>query len=347
MEAEAMMTEQAEKTETARKLSPVFIVGAARSGTTLLQQMLDHHPNLAIPWESHFMVEFYRKLERFGDLHQVENRARLILAIERYVQMVWREWVKEKWIPGLTEAAPQIAAEAEPSYAGVVDAIYSFFLKQRGRKRWGDKTPGYVDTMRELLDIFPEARFIHLIRDGRDVASSIMPLSFGPNSIYLAAVKWQKCVRHGRNFVRDHPDKGINLRYEDLIDDPEKHLRHLCEFIGEPFAPEMLDFHRDGMGRVPRQVIHTQIAKPVNKQSSGRWKKDLSPGQIRVFEAVAGKMLAECGYELSRPDAKLRWYDKPLGKIAHRVRVLRTGTKPTGLAPRMLMYWNRITFRWE
>lgn len=294
------------------------------------------------------MVELYRRVSAFGDLNDQRNRAKLIRAIGHYANISWKEREDEEWIPGLSAAADQIAASAQPTYAGVLDGIYSFYAKQQGARRWGDKTPGYVDTMREIREIFPNVRFIHIIRDGRDVGASLLPMSFGPNSAYIGALKWRKCVRHGLNFAQQYPDQTHTIRYEDLIDEPEKHLREICAFLGEDYDPAMMNYYKDGMSRMrlrpAAENMHTNISQPPNRSRAGRWKKDLSASQVRIFEAIAGDLLEELGYERSMPNARLKPYDKVLGKALHRVRVLRPFTKPSGLWERTTMAINKSVF---
>lgn len=328
---------------------PVFIVGVARSGTTLLQQMLDHHPAFSIQWESLFITVFHRQVARFGDLSQIGNRLTLIRSIARYVDINWRIWRNKgqgEWLPGLEEEAPRLAEQSPPAYAGVADAILSFGARQRGCRRWGQKTPGYLDHLPVLAGLFPDAKFIHIIRDGRDVASSVLPLSFGPNTIYMAARRWRQSVQRGLTFAKEFPEKIHTMRYEDLIGDPEKHLHDICAFLGEEFFPGMLEFHKDGRQRLPQAATHTAIGKPVNKQRSGRWKKDLSPRQVRIFEAVAGPLLSELGYERTMPKAKLRPMERTLGKLGDKLLVFRPFTQPVGLRDRLRMHRDRARFQW-
>lgn len=301
--------------------------------------MLDHHPSFAFPWESHFIADLYRRASHFGDLGKAGNRLALMRAILEYHQAPWRHKVCDEWIPGLSAAAPKLAEAAPPSYAGVVAEIFRFYAAQRGRPRWGDKTPGYVNSLPVLIGLFPNARFIHLIRDGRDVAASIMPLPFGPNTIYVTARRWKHSVQHGLTFARQHPAQVHTLRYEDLIECPEDQLRELCAFLEEDYCPAMLDFHRDASARVPAAAIHRQIENPITKQRRGRWRKDLSARQVRVFEAVAGPLLAELGYEVANPYARLYPWEKHIGKAGdcaiEFLRLMRSGKLfGNGAAPR-------------
>lgn len=326
---------------------PVFIVGAGRSGTTLLQQMLDHHPNLAFPWESHFLPIVHGCLKSFGDLNVYENRVRLMRDINHYVQVSWRERQNEEWIEGLEAAIPELAKDAAPSYPGVVDAIFSFFARKRNKARWGDKTPGYITCVPLILELFPQAKVLHIIRDGRDVVSSILPLSFGPNTAYLAARRWKHLIERGLECAQKWPERVMTLHYETLIDDPEKQLRQICDFIGEEFHPDMLNYHKDSSKRVPRHTIHANVAKPVNKSRCGRWKKDLSPRQARIVEAIIAPQLAKLGYEVANPNAKLRPMDRTLGRLGHRLLFCRPFTKPHGLIARCRMHFDRAMFGWR
>lgn len=316
---------------------PVFLIGSPRSGTTLLHQMFDHHPAFALPFESKYIVVFHNNLEEFGDLHDVKNREALIVSIEKYMRNAWLERDHDEWIPGLLAAAPELARQAPPSYAGVIETVYKFFAQQRNQPRWGDKMATFRRCMPALLELFPDARIVHIIRDGRDVASSLLPLSFGPNTAYVAAKKWRNFVEHGLKFAAEHPTHVYTLRYEDLIDDPEKYLREICDFVEEPFTEDMLNFHKSGTKRVPRKEIHGQLNKPVNKERTARWKKDLSANQVRVFEAVAGPLLDRLGYEVVNPHAKLTLWDRFTGNTGHKIRWWRPFTRPVGLWDRMKM----------
>lgn len=324
-------------THAIQRKPPLFLIGSPRSGTTLLHQMFDHHPAFALPFESKYIVVFHNNLKDFGDLSDVKNREILIVSIEKFMRNAWLERDHDEWIPGLAAAAPQLAREAAPSYAGVMEVIYKFFATQRGRNRWGDKMATFRRCMPTILELFPDARIVHIIRDGRDVASSLLPLSFGPNTAYVAAKKWRNFVEHGLAFAAKHPRHVYTLRYEDLIDDPEKYLREICSFVDEPFNEGMLQFHKSGTSRVPRKEIHGQLNKPVNKEQAARWKRDLSSEQVRVFESVAGQLLDRLNYEVVNPSAKLTLADRFTGNLGHKLRWWRPVTYPVSLWDRLKM----------
>ena len=311
---------------------PVFVVGVARSGTTLLMKMLDEHSAFAIPWESHFIPDLYKARERLGDLSRVEEREKLIHFIIRYLKGIWHAGSTVEWIPGLQEHAREVAEAAAPDYPGVVRAMYEFHARQRGRRRWGDKTPGYIDSLLVLHEMFPDAKFIHIIRDGRDVACSTMPLSFGPNTVFASARRWRRSVMHGLRFAEANNGLIYALKYEDLVVDPEKHLREICHFLGEEFEPAMLEFYKK-----PGEVLHhhQNTARQVNTSRKDRWKRELTRRQVRVYEAIAGDVLGKLGYEVTNPKAKLGKLDKFFGRWGNLILGYRPFTKPRSLAERL------------
>jgi hypothetical protein len=324
---------------------PVFVVGAARSGTTMLQQMLARHPAFALPWESHFIPILWARRERYGSLDSAAARERMIRDIADATDLM-RGQLGGEWIPGLRAAAPDLARQAPPSVAGVLDTVFHFYARQQGRPRWGDKTPGYVDHLDTLDTIFPDARFVIIIRDPRDVAASVMPLSFGPNTAYMAGRRWLNAVRHGLDFAARHPDQTLVLRYEDVIASPEEHARRLCEFLGEDFSPDMLETRAVAAGSLPASDIHANVQRPVNRSAQGRWKRDLSPRQVRMIEAQCGPLMTQLGYEPSQPGARISRWDKRAGRLMHHLLKWRPFTEPVGLRERLRIAWrSRQMFR--
>lgn len=326
---------------------PVFIVGVPRSGTTLVQQILGAHPNLAIPWESHFIPHFPHLLQRFGDLREPGVRARLIRSIDYFAATVHEDSKDGKWLPGLHENAERVAAGAAPHYAGIVEAIFTYYADQLGKPRWGDKTPGNISYMGRISAMFPNAKFIHVVRDGRDVALSTLGLSFGANTVYRAARHWKKLVQRGIDFEREAPGALLRVRYEDILLDPEREARCMCAFIGEEFRPEMLEYHSQhghATGKPPQREMHAKANQPVDMNRGTRWRREMSLRQQRVFEAVAGKFLEEFSYERTVPGATITRMEASLYKIADAALTYRPFQKPYSLWERRQIERNRSAF---
>jgi hypothetical protein len=304
----------------ALKCAPVFIVGCERSGTTLLRLMLDSHPSLAIPNESHFIV----------NLH---GRGRWVAATRASVRVLERV-LKDEWFAhwGLDPAAVrQLAAVTQPSsYADVMRTVFAAYAASEGKPRWGDKSPTYLAHLPLLAELFPEALFVHMIRDGREVAASLMSQVWGPSRPIAAASFWRTRVRKGlRGGRRLPPGRYLEVRFEELVAEPERVLRELCEFLREPFAPEMLNYHGSrpqrlaSIRRATPRTGHHHLSLPPTPGLRD-WRAGLSSADQRAIEAAAQPLLGELGYAAA--DASLRV----------RIRVLATRLR---WLPAKLMQW--------
>ena len=286
-------------------IAPIFIVGCPRSGTTLLRNLLRSHPHLSFPDETHFIPQIYKA---YGDPANEQEARRLT---EVLLQL---RWVR-RWKCDFDETA-LIACR---SYAAMVDVLFQTWARKEGKPRWGDKTPENVLHMHTLGTIFPQARFIHVYRDGRDVARSLINSPFGPENWFAAALLWQARVQAGRQAGAALP-KGMytEVRYETLLNDLETTLRKVCEFVEEPFDPailaqNVLPFEK----RVHRVAAFRPYSRGYNGQSiivrdnANKWKTKVTLKQRIVFESVAGELLRELGYETEghgkRIPAYARW----------------------------------------
>jgi hypothetical protein len=168
---------------------PFFIVGCDRSGTTMLRLILDRSDDVAIPTESMFIADMAAIRSRFGDLASDEQFGRLAEAVWRHPKV--REWRLEGAPP------PRAGRSGESAYRAALEAPYLAYAAQHGKPGWGDKTPYYIGHIDELRRVFPEARIVNLVRDGRDVALSLLRVPFGPANVWAAAHQWREAVDAG------------------------------------------------------------------------------------------------------------------------------------------------------
>jgi Sulfotransferase family len=285
-----------------------FVVGATRSGTTLLRLMLDAHPGMAIPSETHFIPELISAREKHGA--GPEQMLELLTSHRR-----WGDFTIEP-----AELAARWASLEVLSGPEAVRAFFALYADKQGNPgaRWGDKTPGYIKSMREIQTYLPEARFIHLIRDGRDVALSVLKQDWGPQTVEAAAGKWRSRVLRGR---AQQPYLGfyIEVKFEDLVLHTERELRRICEFIDLDFDPNMLGYHETAEQRLQekaralprahgepqsaekRLMSHAKTFEPPNPDLIGTWRERMSGADQAAYEALAGDLLADLGYELDAP----------------------------------------------
>lgn len=278
---------------------PVFIVGAPRSGTTMLQYRLRNLPRISLPTgESHFFIPLLRNQTQFGDLSRVEN----IRAVLQAMHAQSRDFL-ETDLHGMRFDAGRLAAELHAqgrnSLPAIISGLFEKNARGEGKARWGDKTPYYVMHMQKLLEWFPTAQFVHLIRDGRDVALSLFGRrhDFGVYNAYFAAEYWESYIEKGRAQARTLPSgQYLELRYEDLLAHPEETMRTLCAFLGEDYSAQLFEVAPvDDPGKTP--LVH----KPLRADNAGKWRTAMTRAQIRAFEGVAGNTLRELGYELLTP----------------------------------------------
>lgn len=269
----------------------VFIVGSGRSGTTLLRAMCDAHRDLAITHEAHFVAAMGRHHRRY------EGNGSF--ATGRFVADLYRD-PKFRQV-GVDRGSVERALRSSPprSFAEAVHEVFAVHARSRGKSRAGDKTPGYVLRMPLLARLFPEARFVHLVRDGRDVAVAFSEVSFGPHDAGEAATYWKRRVGRGRRAGRAlGPDRYLEVRYEELVADSEPVLRGVCDFVGLPFDAAMLRYHEGSSRSVADTGIPEAHQRLLLPPTGGlrNWREEMPADDVRLFEAVAGDLLDDLGY---------------------------------------------------
>lgn len=297
---------------------PVFIVGCGRSGTTMLRLMMDSHPDMAIPTESHFIPAQWKARGKY-----LEGG---VLNAERLAADILRSPHVQRW--GVPEelVLRRIRSLQAPGFADVVESVFLANAEQQGKRRWGDKTPRYVRFIPLLARLFPRALFLHIIRDGRDVALSYLSLPWGPTNIWQAARKWRNDLAGGRRAGRQlGPERYLEVGYEDLVTTPREVLERVCAFARVPYSDRMLDYHRSAADRVrSRHLAGTFRVAVVLPPTQGLrdWREQMDPQDVLAFESVAGDLLSELGYErryLSIPKRWRAWERLRMGAMDLRV----------------------------
>ena len=286
---------------------PLIVLGVRRSGTTLLRVMLDRNPELAMPDESYFVPQLARRHRGTIDVASfVDDLRRLPTLAE------WR----------LSPAA--VAARLRPGMTSgeAIAAVFDTYAADRGKSRWGDKTPLYMQYLRLLERLFPSAQFVHLIRDGRDAALSFLSVPEGimtegwghPRDVTGFACQWATEVRAAQALgVRVGRSRYLEVRYEALVAEPEEELRRVCVFAALEYDAGMLGY-----------VGNTESARKEHQQRLNEpprvgvrdFRTEMSVVDSAAFEAVAGDLLDALGYEVDTPGhggAKLASYRAKTG----------------------------------
>jgi hypothetical protein len=255
--------------------------------------MLDSHPSLAIPGESNFIRYRWAERRAYGskDHFQPQRLLEDILADENF----------RRWGIAADDVRDLVRQIRSPGFADVVAAPFQAYAKCHGKSRWGDKTPIYVLSIPAIAGLFPDAKFVHLIRDGRDVALSYLGMPRFDGRILHAAWRWRDWVTAGvRSGSGLGAERYIEVRYEELVEQPETELRRLCTYLGMEFDERMLSFYLDADVRLqaPPEMVpfHRNTLMPSHR-SARDWRVQMTPPDVEVFEAVAGELLEQLGYE--------------------------------------------------
>jgi hypothetical protein len=276
-----------------------IVVGVPRSGTTLLRMMLDAHPELAVPPETGFLVPL-------SDLPDtLEAAATAAQTIE--TTHTWRDFHVDR-------AAFEASVADAKGPRDVARTFYRVYAARFDKGRWGDKTPTYGPAIDRISRFLPEARFIHVIRDGRDVAVSVRRLWFRPgDTLDAIAQDWARGIAATRRAAAD-VGHYLEVRFERLVAEPAATLADICRFVELAYAPAMLAYHvraaarlnehealyaPDGrlvISKADRHANQRLTTEPPRPDRAGRWRSVLTTEEVDEFERAAGDCLASLGY---------------------------------------------------
>lgn len=269
--------------------SPVFIVGAQRSGTTLLRTILNRHPGLAVCNETRFFGMIYRRRATFGDLAISERRAR---AADAYVST---NRVNQ---PGMDRRMLRARLLNEAlTYPDFFACLLRTWADLQGKPVCGEKTPQHALHAGTICDWFPTCALIHIVRDPRDAVSSLMTMPWWNCSVRVCAGAWLK----NNAAARSVSDRGnyLMVKYEDLVCRPEQELQRICSHTGLLFSSSMLECSdRNQLG-----WWHNRAYQDVTTARVGVWRRQLQPWQVATVEQVAGEWMDEFGYPRCEPPA--------------------------------------------
>lgn len=277
---------------------PLFLVGCGRSGTTLLRMILNTHPELAIPQESQFIYKLARRLATGRDPGRLQTEQQW----EVLVRLLEKDSFVARWDFSRETLRHRLNCLPERSYAAAFRAVFSEFMKQQGKTRWGDKTPQHVQYLLLLDRLFPTAKFIHIIRDGRDVALSLKGRAWGPRTTALAGYYWKWLVLSGMvGGALLGPERYREVRYENLVLHPEATVRALCQWAGLQYTPAMLDYHGTRAAHQYAQGANgpkadCRVTRPPDPSRTQRWTQQMTARDQRSILRQTGALLAYLGY---------------------------------------------------
>ncbi len=283
--------------DTVYKTPPFFIVSSGRSGTTLLRAMLIQNPTVHIPPEFKLIRNLYLQFQRIHRYLPWHYTVRLFGAtVAASSSVLWWEMTLQDFYAKATALSPH-----QRSLANLIHTFYQCHAQKvkPTATRWGDKTPLNSRHLVEINRLFPEAKIVHVLRDGRDVVASIHELGWH-TSLGVTCDAWLSNMKAVSDCPqRNHKGRFLEIRYERLVSDPEEILRQLCEFIGLDYRSDMFNFHQhpERLGHEAEQAHHKGLARPLNADSIGRWRNRLNTAEQQYVIERLGPTLAALGYD--------------------------------------------------
>lgn len=281
--------------------TPIFILGSGRSGTTITSSLLNRFPRIHISKETGYIGLCMPLLKSMEDRSSFEK-----LVVETNSWLESERWEKRATEDGFRRFCNQYSLTGPRAWLHYVWQLESP-VPWHELEYIGDNTPLYVMAIPALLELFPDARFVHMMRDPRDIVCSITKMRFGAEDLSAAAFEWHTYVGCWLMAERIVPaPQRTEVRYEDLCVQPEKTLIRLAEFLGRDRAEAVaaLEAHTTagkpetaGFGAVAGMSHHTRLAEPLSPARVGRFRKELTADQIRAIEEIAQYGMYAWGYE--------------------------------------------------
>jgi hypothetical protein len=304
---------------------PVFIGGCDRSGTTLLGSMLGTHSECLCTPESQFIVDVLSRCDL--DANHIDPQRVLDIIVKHPRFKIWALNVKP---------SHSSYRQANATYPELVEWIVKEYGVVNGKgcpRIWIDHTPSNIKYAATLVSLFPQARLIHIVRDGRAVASSLLSVSWGPAAIDRATYYWLRNLAYGLAAESScDPANVMRIKYEDLVIASEDTLRKVSFFLGIDYQPQMIK--GDGF-QVPSLTRrdHVLVGQAPDRRRVDAWQNELTLRQIEIFESITGDMLRYLGYDMRfGPSAKsmtviercassLKTWQMVIGKLWQRIRL--------------------------
>ena len=295
---------------------PIFVVGMPRSGTTLLSAMLDAHPQIAISPETHFfsLGEFDVEARNATDLQAALN----FLLQQPGVQDM--ELTQEE-IEAIRDRV-HAADDARPPT--VLWALLQTYASRFDVEAWGEKTPDHLRAVPSIAQYDPEAVFIAIVRDPRDVCLSLRNMPWDRGSLPEAAWTWRHYARLTEQYRETFPDRFYEVRYEDLLATPEEVLEGICAFLNAPFDPAMMAFHDEASPAVRAEPWKENTKRPVDPTNREKWRNEMGAAARWIVQRLTGKYLKNKGYVAPPVSFDTAFFRDLLRVLIQSVRVVAT-----------------------
>lgn len=274
----------------------ILVIGTQRSGSNLFRLMLNQLPDVVALHPPHILQTFMPLLSHYGPLTDKKNFRFLVEDVCRFVELNPASW------EDISLDRDLIASRCRaPSLIEVYRAIHERAAEVHQKSIWCCKSMANVAYIPEIEAAGLRPFYLHLYRDGRDVALSFKKAIVGEKHLYHLARQWRSDQELALKYTAQYaPERTISVKYEDLLDQPEHIMRGICERIGARFTPEVLQYHKSDEAQAIAQAgsMWANVVKPIMTSNRNKFLAEMTPEDLKLFEAVAGSTLQRLGYEL-------------------------------------------------
>jgi len=280
----------------------IQMIGTQRSGSNLLRVMLDGIEQIAAPHPPHILQRFLPLMPMYGDLEDPSNFRRLAADVCELVNVNPVPW------EGITiEPEAILAACKQQTLYELFRVIYETAARQTGASFWLCKSMKNMFFAEGIESTGIRPYYVYLYRDGRDVALSFKKAIVGEKHIYALAQNWKKDQEAALRLKETTPeDHFFMLNYETLVTAPEDTMHRLCEFLHVPYSDRVMEYYksRESKNTAVAGKMWSNVTKPILKDNTNKFLRELSVDDIAIFELVAGDVLQRLGYKLFTPPSK-------------------------------------------
>lgn len=274
-------------------MQPVVILGSERSGTNLLRALLGAHSSIGTPPPTGMIITLGpRYFYYFNDPPHLHA---LVQDALRLTQCHLNPWPVNPPVEQVMEGMN------ENSFWEIFRVLNEFYAKAHGREVWVSKEPGLCHYIYEMALHLPRIRFLYLVRDGRDVAASMLKGKRHALHVYTAAKQWSEEQRKCLTALADPlvQERIHVVKYEALVEQPEEILPRVMEFLGVKWERAQLEFYKqkDARAHASLSKFWTNVASPIDSSRKGRYRDKLAGRQIQIFESLAWREMAILGYK--------------------------------------------------
>jgi hypothetical protein len=294
----------------------IFMIGTRRSGSNLFRVMLNQLPEIAAPHPPHILDRMMPLVSSYGDLKQRLLFALLVDDACRLVELNPVPW------EGVKLDRKEIVARCrEPNLLAITGAIYDVLAEAWGKRSWCNKSLDNVRYADELALFFSDAKFIHLYRDGRDVALSFTKAIVGEKHYYYIARDWNATQQLALQ-LRDKigSERFLGVSYEELVGNAEQTCKRVCEFLGVTYTESMMEFHQsvEAQKTASSSELWGNVVRPLMQTNTRKFLKETKEEDLRIFESVAGESLDALGYDrvLVKSGEELQFSQEELAQFA-------------------------------